>query len=161
VKIKASIAVAFLLLSGLEASSQERAKPSAARVHVYRPSTLIGIANMDVPFLHLDGKRLTRISIGGHLSLSVSPGKHKLTTTESLFGNDTGKIRGQAIFTVPAGATLYLRYTESFGSIVPIALPQGVLVVSSGRFRFEAVQKSEALAEMSGTEALKLEKGKR
>jgi hypothetical protein len=154
--------VALLQLLGFAASAQQRTGPSsqAARLHVYRPSTLIGIGNLDVPFLHLDGKRLTRIRIGGRLSISVSPGKHRLTTTESLLGSDTGKIRGQAIVTVPPGATLYLRYTEGFGSFVPILLPKGVLVVSSGQFRFEAVPKSEALTEISGTQPLELEKRK-
>ena len=115
---------------------------------------------MDVPFIHLDGRRLTRIRIGGHLSVSVSPGQHKLTTTESLFGSDTGRIRGQAVFSVPAGTTLYLRYTEGFKTIAPIVLPKGAFLVSSGNYRFEAVLKSEALAEIANTQALELEKGK-
>lgn len=158
----AATLTAFLLLV-LEASGQQVGKPNnqSVRLYIYRPNTIIGIGNFDVPFLHLDGKRLTRIRIGGHLSVSVSPGKHKLTTTESLFGSDTGKIRGQAIVAAPPGSTLYLRYTEGFGSFVPIPLPQGVLVVSSGQFRFEAVPKSEALAEISGTQPLQLERGKR
>jgi uncharacterized protein DUF2846 len=159
----AAMLIVLLQLPWFEAFAQQTTRPSsqAARLYVYRPNTIIGIGNLDVPFLHLDGKLLTRIRIGGHLSVSVSPGKHKLTTTESLFGSDTGKIRGQAIITVPPGATLYLRYTEGFGTFVPIPLPQGVLVVSSGQFRFEAVARPEALVEISGTQPLELEKGKR
>ncbi len=156
----AATLVALLQLSGFEASAQQSTASgsSAARLYVYRPSTIIGIGNLDVPFLHLDGKRLTRIRIGGHLSVSVSPGKRKLTTTESLLGSDTGKIRGQAIVTVPPGATLYLRYTEGFGTFVPIPLPQGAVVLSSGQYRFEAISKSEAIVEMSGSQPLELEK---
>jgi hypothetical protein len=33
---------------------------------LYRPHTLIGIANADVPIIHLDGQRLARIHIGGY-----------------------------------------------------------------------------------------------
>ena len=161
-KVLAAALAALLLFSGFEASGQQPTKPRSdgARLYVYRLSTLFGIANLDVPFIHLDGKRLTRIRIGGHLSVSVTPGQHKLTTTDSLFGSDTGKIRGQAIFAVPASTTLYLRYTEGFKSIMPIVLPKGAFVVSSGNYRFEAVPKSDALAEIANTQALELDRGK-
>src|SRR5262245_39592664 len=77
-KVAATL-TAFLLLV-LEASGQQVGKPNnqSVRLYIYRPTTIIGIANFDVPFLHLNGKRLTRIQIGGHLSISVPPGKHKL-----------------------------------------------------------------------------------
>lgn len=161
-KVRGAVVVAFLLFSGLEVSAQQATKPSAesARVVAYRQSTLLGIGNLDVPFIHLDGRRLARIRIGGHLSLAVSPGKHTLTTTESLFGSDTGKIRGQAVFAVPAGATLYLRYTEGFKTMVPIVLPKGAFLVSTGAYRFEAVPKSDALAEIAHTQPIGLERGK-
>src|SRR5438105_1326680 len=94
--------------------------PNTALVYVYRPQTLIGIGNPDVPITHLDKHRLARIRIGGSLAIPVSPGRHTLTTTESLLGSDTGKIRGETVFSVPAGTTLYLRYTESFKTFVPI-----------------------------------------
>ena len=161
--MRAAAVAAFLLISGLDVSAQQAAKPSAesAQLYVYRPSTLVGIGNLDVPFIHLDGRRLTRIRIGGHLSIAVFPGKHTLTTTESLFGSDTGKIRGQAVFAVPAGATLYLRYTEGFKTMMPIVLPKGAFLLSSGAYRFEAVAKSDALAEIAHTQPLAVERGKR
>ena len=152
--------VAFLVVSGCGASGQsfraQGAKPARdqALLYVYRPSTVVGIANADVPFLHLDGRRLGRIRIGGYLRIPVSPGRHKLTTTESLLGNDTGKIRGAAAVTAPAGSTLYLRYTEGFSSFVPIPLPHGALVVSSGKYRFEAVPEKEGLSELANTQAI-------
>jgi len=125
---------------------------------VYRPFTLIGIANIDVPFIHLDGQRLTRIRIGGHLVVPVSAGRHKLTTTESLLGSDTGRVRGETTFAIPAGSTLYLRYTEGFRTGVPIVLPGGAFLQSSGIYRFEPVPKSEALAELANTKPLELER---
>src|ERR1051326_1811941 len=62
--------------------------------------------------MHLDGQRLTRIRIRGYLAIPVPAGQHKLTTTESLLGNGTAKVRGETTFAVPAGSTVYLRYTE-------------------------------------------------
>ncbi len=134
-------------------------KPGAngALLYVYRPHTLIGIANADVPIMHLDGQRLTRIRIGGYLSIPVLPGRHKLTTTESLLGSDTGKVRGETTFSVRAGSTLYLRYTESFKTFVPVVLPAGAAVVSSGDYRFEYVPEAEALAELANTKPLELD----
>ena len=152
--------VAFLVVSGCGASGESfRAvgtKPARdqALLYVYRPSTVIGIANADVPFVHLDGRRLGRIRIGGYLRIPVAAGRRRLTTTESLLGNDTGKTRGEAVVTAPAGSTLYLRYTEGFSSFVPIPLPHGALVVSSGKYRFEAVPEKEALSELATTQAI-------
>lgn len=130
---------------------------NGALLYVYRPYTLIGIANADVPIMHLDGQRLTRIRIGGYFNVPISPGRHKLTTTESLLGSDTGRVRGETTFSAPAGSTLYLRYTESFKSFVPIVLPVGVAVVSSGDYRFEYVPETEALTELADTKPLELD----
>lgn len=78
--------------------------------------------------------------------------------TESLLGNDTGKIRGEAAITVPGGLTVYLRYTESFKTITPVVLPKGVFLESTGEYRFVAVPETEALAEIAKTTPLELEK---
>jgi hypothetical protein len=158
------VMIALLWLLGFAASSAQeqpgQIKPAANRtlIYVYRPFTLIGVANLDVPFIHLDGQRLTRIRIGGHLVVPISPGRHKLTTTESLLGSDTGRVRGETTFSVPAGSTLYLRYTEGFKSFVPIVLPGGTFVSSSGDYRFEPVPKPEALAELANTKPLELDR---
>ena len=155
---------AILVLSVCAASAQQR-RPETIKsdggrtlLYVYRPNTFVGILNFDVPFMHLDGRRLTRIRIGGHLVVPVSAGRHRLTTTESLLGNDTGKIRGEAAITVPGGLTVYLRYTESFKSITPIVLPKGVVVESTIDYRFAAVPETEAQAELAKTTPLELEK---
>jgi len=157
------LALATLSVVVCEASAQDQpaqTKPggNSTRIYVYRPFTMIGIANFDVPFIHLDGRRLTRIRIGGYLVVPISPGRHKLTTTESLLGGDTGRVRGETTFTAPAGSTLYFRYTEGFKTFVPIVLPHGAFVESSGSFRFEPVQKSEALAELANTKPLEVER---
>jgi hypothetical protein len=96
--------------------------------------------------MHLDGQRLTRIRIGGYLNIPISVGQHKLATTESLLGGDTGKVRGETTFSVPPRSTLYLRYTESFKTFAPTVLPTGVAVAPSGDYRFEFVPEAEALA---------------
>ncbi|MCL4767623.1 MAG: DUF2846 domain-containing protein [Hyphomicrobiaceae bacterium] len=160
-KIHALLIPALAILLGACGASGPQftsalAKPDGNRalVFVYRTNTIIGIINPDVPFIHIDGKRLTRIRIGGYLRIAVPPGRHQLTTTESLLGNDTGRVRGETTFTLPAGATLYLRYTEAFSSIVPIVLPGMVVVISTGDFRFEPVPETEALAELAKTSAL-------
>jgi hypothetical protein len=56
------------------------------------------------------------------------------------------------------GINLYLRYTESFKTFVPIVLPVGVAVVSSGDYRFEYVPETEALAELANTKPLELDR---
>jgi hypothetical protein len=160
----AAFMIAVLSLFGCPASSAQDQpgpnKPGGNRtlLYVYRSFTLIGIANFDVPFIHLDGQRLTRIRIGGHLVIPLSPGWHKLTTTESLLGCDTGRVRGETAFSAPAGSTLYLRYTEGFKTFVPTVLPGGAFVESSGNYRFEPVAKSEALAELAKTTPLELDR---
>ena len=155
-----ALALGVSLLTGCGASGPEfksqLAKPDGthAIVYLYRPNTVIGIINADVPFIHLDGRTLTRIRIGGYMPIRVSPGRHQLTTTESLLGSDTGKVRGETTFTVPAGATIYLRYTESFKSVTPLVLPNVVVIASTGDYRFEAVPETEALSELTNTSAL-------
>jgi hypothetical protein len=159
----AALLMSTPLLSGCVATGAQF-KPetsqsaNGALLYVYRPRTLIGIANPDVPIMHLDGQRLTRIRIGGYLNIPISAGKHKLATTESLLGSDTGRVRGETTFSVRAGSTLYLRYTESFKTFVPIVLPAGVAVVSSGDYRFEYVPETEALAELANTKPLELDR---
>ena len=160
---RAAVLMSTSLLFGCVATGAqfkpEANKPSTkgALLYVYRPFTLIGIANADVPIMHLDGQRLTRIRIGGYFNVPILPGQHKLTTTESLLGSDTGRVRGETTFSVPAGSTLYLRYTESFKAFVPIVLPVGVAVISSGDYRFEYVPEAEALAELANTKPLEMD----
>jgi hypothetical protein len=147
------------LLGGCVASGQHfkvEAKPDSksALLYVYRPTTILGIGNPDVPFIHLDGRRLGRIRIGGYLAVPIAPGRHKLTTTESLLGNDTGRVRGDGVVAAPAGSTVYLRYTEGIKAIVPIPLPVGVILISQGNYVFEFVPEAEALAELANTQAI-------
>ena len=133
--------------------------PGGALLYIYRPRTIVGIGNMDVPIIHLDGRRLGRIRIGGYYVIPVPPGQHRLTTTESLLGNDTGKIRGDTRFSIAAGSTLYLRYTEGFKSITAIPIPHaGVFVESTGDYRFEGVVPAEATTDIAGLTALAIEK---
>lgn len=151
--------VLILLLTACGASGpQFKAAPPASKydvlIYVYRPNTMIGIINFDVPFIHLDGNLLTRIRIGGYLARRVAPGRHTLSTTESLFGRDTGKVRGETIFEAGPGATVYLRYTEHFKTITPIILPNAVFISSTGDFRFEMVDEPTALQELAETEQL-------
>ena len=130
---------------------EKKGEGAGTSIYVYREKTIIGIANiMDVPFLHIDGRLLERIKMGGYIPIALSPGQHKLTTTESFFTNDTGKVRGQATVTVPAGTTIYLRYSETFKSISPIVLPSGVYVNSTGNYHFELVAEPTAKREMKG-----------
>jgi predicted small lipoprotein YifL len=147
-------------LSGCGASGPQfvpdlvKPAPGRALVYVYRPDTLIGIANADVSIMHLDGRRITRMRIAGHIAFPVTPGKHRLTTTESLLGDDTGKIRGETTFRVSAGSTAYFRYSETYKSFVPIVLPGVVVVHSTANIGFEAVPEAEALAELAKTKKL-------
>jgi hypothetical protein len=159
-KEKLVAALLALSLAGCGATGTqfkpELNKPDGNRalLYVYRPDTIVGVGNADVPFIHLDGQRLTRIRIGGYLAIPVSTGRHKLITTESLLGKDTGRGRGETTFTAPAGSTVYLRYTEGFKRVTPIALPAGIFVESTGEYRFEYVPEAEALVEISKTKAL-------
>jgi hypothetical protein len=121
---------------------------------VYREKSMVGILNADGPFLHIDGRRLVRIKMGGYISIPVAPGQHKLTTTESLFGNDTGEVRGQAAVTVPAGMIVYLKYSETFKSMSSIILPSGVYFNSAGNYHFEFVAAPTAKSEMNGMDRL-------
>jgi hypothetical protein len=160
----AAILACSVLLAGCGATGPQfnpqmvKASSGATLLYVYRPQTVIGFANPDVPFMHLDKQRLTLIRIGGYLAIPVSPGRHTLTTTESLFGNDTGRIRGETSFSISQGSTLYLRYTESFKSLTAIPVGTGVVVESTGNFRFEPVSEGEALAELASTKPLEADK---
>jgi len=150
-------------LSGCGASGPQFAPdlvkpvPGRALVYVYRTDTLIGIGNADVSIMHLDGRRITRIRIGGHIAFPVTPGKHRLTTTESMLGDDTGKIRGETTFSVSAGSTAYFRYSETYKSFVPIVLPGVVIVHATANIGFEPVPQAEALAELAKTKRLESE----
>ena len=155
--------LSFLILSGCGASGPQFAPelvkpvPGRALVYVYRPDTLIGIGNADVPFLRLDGRPITRIRIGGHIAFPVTPGRHRLTTTESLLGNDTGKVIGDTTFSTPAGSTAYFRYSQTYKSFVPIILPGVVIVHATANIGFEPVPEAEALAELAQTKRLESE----
>jgi hypothetical protein len=160
VRIFAALIAALLLfrpgIAGAQPTpSVQKSDGERAIIYVYRATSIIGIANFDVSFLHVDGRRLTRISMGGYIPIPVSPGQHKLITTQSLFGSDTGKIRGQAIVTVPAGATVYLRYSEGYKSFVPIILPGAAFVVSSHYYRFERVPGPAAKGAMASMARLR------
>jgi len=152
-----------IALSGCGASGpQFKASPTPdasgnARLYVYRPDTMIGIINWDVPFIHLDDRPLTRIRIGGYLVVPVPAGRHTLKTTESFMGKDTGKVRGQTVFEVEAGSTVFMRYTEKFKTFRPIILPNVTVIDSNGDFRFEPVVEKAALEELKETELLDVE----
>ena len=140
--------------SGLQFAQVAKPDRNKALLYVYREQTMIGIINGDVPFINLDGRRLARIRIGGYLAIPIAPGRHRLTTTESFLGKDTGKVRGETTFTVEAGTTAYLRYTESFTSVVPIVVPHVVIVATTSEFRFDPVPEGQALKELADTSAL-------
>ena len=107
--------LSFLILSGCGASGPQFAPdlvkplPGRALVYVYRPDSLIGIANADVSIMHLDGRRITRIRIGGHIAFPATPGKHRLTTTESLLGDDTSADTGNASIRSGCSRTSFAR----------------------------------------------------
>lgn len=146
------------------AAAQDAARPESkaaaktggrSMLYVYREKTFIGIANWEIPYLHLDGRPVTRIKIGGHMAIPVSPGTHTLKTTESLFGKDTGKVRGQTKITVRGGSTVYLRYSESISSFVPIIIPGVVSIVHMGfKMGFEPVPNEQGKSELANTSAL-------
>lgn len=136
---------------------QESSPSDETLVYIYRPKTFVGILNFDVPFVSVDGHRLTRIRIGGYLSIPLKPGRHSIRTTESLFGRDTGNVRGQTDFEVKQGAQIYLRYTEKISNLAPIPVGNNVVVASSGTYRFEAVNEAEAQQDLADTERLELE----
>ena len=92
VRVVASVTVAVLLF-GLQLTnaqpvgSAQKSPGEKALIYVYRETSIIGIANFDVSFLHVDGRRATRISMGGYIPITVSPGQHKLITAQSLLGS--------------------------------------------------------------------------
>jgi Protein of unknown function (DUF2846) len=163
--VAAVLALTLLTACGATGTSfkPEVDKPQGNRalIYIYRPDTIIGVANADVPFIHLDGRQLARIRIGGYLAIPVTAGKHKLATTESVLGKDTGRVRGETIVTAPPGSTIYLRYTEGFKQITPIVLPVGIFVESVGDYRFEYVPEPEALAGIANTKTLEVDQATR
>jgi hypothetical protein len=159
----AAVLAAALLLAGCGASGEQfkvgAIKPSSGRalLYVYRPSTMVGIGNPEVAFLHLDGRRVARIRIGGYVAVPISPGHHKVTTTKSEGDSDSGKVLSQKAFSVRAGATAYLKYTEGFSSFVPIVLPKTAIILSSTYHQFDVVPEREALVELAQTQSLQKE----
>jgi hypothetical protein len=153
-----------VLLAGCGASGQPFATAfiappkSGAVLYIYRPKTTIGIGNPDVSFVHLDGRALRRLRIGGYLALPLKPGPHEISATTSLLGADTGNVRAKAVVTVPPGGKMFLRYTEAYKSVVPIILPKVGGVIAQYEFRFEEVPEGEALGELADTKALALDK---
>ena len=83
-------------------------------LYVYRPKTIIGIGNPDVSFVHLDGKPLTRLRIGGYLALPLKPGSHEILATTSLLGADTGNVRAKAIVNAPPGGKIFIGGLQGF-----------------------------------------------
>jgi hypothetical protein len=162
-RLPAVVLAAVLLLAGCGATGEQfkvgAMKPASGRalLYVYRPDTFIGIGNPDVAFLHLDGRRVARIRIGGYVAVPISPGQHKVTTTKASGGEDTGKVLSGKTFSVRAGSTVYLRYTEGFSSFVPIMVGKVATVISSTYQRFETVPEREALAELAGTKSIQNE----
>jgi len=158
--MKAPLLLVSALITACGASGPqfkpEATSASDVSLYIYRPDTMVGIINFDVPFIHLNDTLLTRIRIGGYLVKRVAPGKHKLTTTESLFGSDTGKVRGETTFEAGAGSPVYLRYTEQFKKVTPIVLPNVVVISSTGDYRFELVDEETALSELRETERLEV-----
>ena len=158
----ATLAVA-LFLAGCGASGQPFTTGSIAPqkgssvLYIYRPKTVIGIGNPDVSFIHLDGKPLTRLRIGGYLAVPVTPGRHKITTTTSLLGADTGNVRAEAAVAASPGRKIYVRYTEAYANFVPIILPKVGALITQWEYRLEEVPESEALSELADTKALELE----
>ena len=153
--------IAVLVLAGCGASGAsfkqeaiESLGENETIIYIYRPDTLVGIINFDVSFLHLNGKSLGRIRIGGYLPIVVSQGVYDISTTESMFGNDTGKILAQAKFEVKPGPPVYLRYTEDFEHFIPLVIDNFAIVSYSGAYRFELVSPEEAMPEISKTELL-------
>lgn len=159
------LAAAIIILTACGTASgpqfqPELTKPQAgrARLYVYRPDTIIGMANADVSIIHLDGRRLARMRIGGSIVVPISPGQHKLTTTQSLLSGDTGRVLGATTFAAAPGATIYERYTEGLGNVTATVMPKGgAYFEGSGEYRFEQVPETEALAEIAKTKPLELE----
>jgi hypothetical protein len=162
--LRTALLALVLLLAGCGASGQpfstaSIAPPkSGAMLYLYRPKTIIGIGNPDVSFVHLDGKPLTRLRIGGYLALPLKPGSHEILATTSLLGADTGNVRAKAVVNVPPAGRIFVRYSEAYKGFVPIILPKVGAVITQMEFRFDEVPESEALGELADTKALELDK---
>lgn len=124
---------------------------------VYRPKTVIGGGNFDVPFLNLDDRVLARMRIGGHVIIPTTAGRHTLRTTESLFGQNTDRTRGSTEFDARGGGTAYFRYTESFASITPILIGNVVFVSYAGNYVFELVPEAVAMEELLDTHRMDIQ----
>jgi hypothetical protein len=127
---------------------------SKGLIYVYRPYTFIGSANSDVPFLSVDDVEYGKIRLGGYLPIYLDAGRRTIKTTESSFGSDTNKVRGQLIFNIEAKETLYLKYGEHFKSFDIISYGTGSYVSSSGDFPFEIVNPEVAKYEISQTKKI-------
>jgi hypothetical protein len=69
VRVFAALIVALLLCRpgiacAQPAASAQKSDGEKALIYVYRETSIIGIANFDVSFLNVDGRRLARISMG-------------------------------------------------------------------------------------------------
>lgn len=116
----------------------------------------MGLGNFDVPFLYVDGQRLTRIRIGGYLTIPLQPGLHTVTVTESSFRRDTGKVRAHATFDVSQGEPVYIRYTERFGVRPPLSLSTLFSGPPPPVFIFYLVKEAFAQKELAETRRLEL-----
>ena len=123
-------------------------------LYVYRKSTFVGSANSDVSFLHIDGKPVGRINIGGNRVISVTPGEHKLRTSQSFFGSDTGKSVAEFAVTVSPDATSFVRYEEGLASLSVISVGKTTVGNGTGYFRFEKVEPNIARQEIADTQTL-------
>ena len=112
---------------------------------VYRPYTFIGIGNADVPIMHFDGQPLARIRIGGYVNVPLSRRRHKLATAESLLGSDTGRVRGETVFS--ALAELHGILQDLCADRVSVGVP----VIPSGDYRFACLPEAETLSELANT----------
>jgi hypothetical protein len=155
----------FLCLSGCVAYSGADFKAESsklaggrARLYIYRQVAYVGLGNGDVEIVHLDGRRLGRIWMHGFINTGIAPGQHTLTVTESLLGNDTGKVLGETSFSAAPGENIYFRYSAGYSTFIPIILPAGAAVISSGYYKFEHIAESEALPELNGMKQIEPER---
>ncbi len=140
--------------TGIKFQVEESVDDESALIYVYRSPTFIGIINFDVPFIKLNGKTIGNIKIGGYYPLHVKPGRHTITTVESLFGKDTGRVRGKTVIEIGKGEVAYLKYGEYFKDITIIPLPYVIYFSSTGDFKFQYVEKQKALVEITKTKRL-------
>lgn len=78
-------------------------------IYVYRPFTLNGVGDPEIPYIYLNGEYKGRMRIDGHFVFLVEPGKHTVSARDiflAFFTYDMGK----AEVTVEEGKSYYLRY---------------------------------------------------